>query len=263
MVSMNQSVLKPLGTSASVGDTAYSTDCLTLARAVIEDNPENGPLRLRDLLRVVTHTLTIVAKESALAREVAARSYFHANGYFKVVLFELTDGRKLRLNYWPEARAATRQEHCHNHRWGYASTVLAGDFVHETFRQTPSGLAFDHYVYTPRGERDSFDLHSAGGAFLSQTAASVLMPGDRYVLEFDVIHRFYPRTNRACSLFLQGYPIRDTTDVFVPKGIRLEASHSSPCLTVDELREACRSILELLSMMTRIEASLDTRSLSD
>lgn len=246
-VSMNQYLLTHSGAPNSVDHATYSVNCVALARAIVNQDQLDRHSRLRVIVPVVTQTVAAGIGDSALAAEISSRSYFHTNGYFKVVLFEFPDGRKLRLNYWPDAQTTKREEHCHNHRWGYASTVLAGEFVHETFRRAQAGRLFDHYVYTPRGDRETFDLHLAQKAFLIQEMAAALLAGDRYAVEFDVIHRFYPKTRAACSLFLQQPAIRNATDVFVEGGVCLEPSQPSPCLTTEQLRTACDGILAIVA----------------
>lgn len=57
----------------------------------------------------------------------AARSYWHGNGFLKVVL--LDKGYKLRLHIWFAGTSC--EENIHSHRWGFASHVLTGTLKSE------------------------------------------------------------------------------------------------------------------------------------
>lgn len=71
------------------------------------------------------------------AAEVAGRSYWHGNGFLKVVL--LDQGFKVRMHIWfPDVAC---EENIHDHRWSIASTILAGELHSEIWADTSSAHA--------------------------------------------------------------------------------------------------------------------------
>jgi hypothetical protein len=81
----------------------------------------------------VRSLLDMVRTDPSLTDEVAARSYWHSNGFAKLLvhLDPATDVR-LRLHVWSADRAAG-YENVHDHRWPFASMVLCGALEVEEF----------------------------------------------------------------------------------------------------------------------------------
>lgn len=73
----------------------------------------------------------------AWAAEVAGRSYWHGNGFLKIVL--LNQGFKLRLHLWLPCTVC--EENIHDHRWSIASAILAGELHSEIWADTDTERA--------------------------------------------------------------------------------------------------------------------------
>lgn len=71
------------------------------------------------------------------AADVALRSYWHGNGFLKIVL--LNQGFKLRLHLWFPGTAC--EENIHDHRWSIASAILAGELHSEIWADTDTKRA--------------------------------------------------------------------------------------------------------------------------
>ncbi|GAA4846088.1 hypothetical protein GCM10023201_42030 [Actinomycetospora corticicola] len=155
--------------------------------------------------------------------EIAARSYWHSNGFAKIVLAtddDGEDGGKLRLHVWPEALddAPRGESDPHGHRWDFASTVLVGkgfDVVEYQLVEQGGDL-YGGYEYDPRtGLRGGIEVQLQAGP-------SLLRPvGDVYRCPTDVLHTVEPRGRGvAATLVLQGPVVHDSTWVYRREPLR-------------------------------------------
>lgn len=133
-----------------------------------------------------------VLTHPVLLAEVANRSYHHGNGFLKVVL-AAHDGWKLRLHIW--FPGAPCEENIHDHRWSFASTILCGELLSETFVDDASGpVVGQEYLYHARhGNEDSRKVAASQFRLRSQ-GRLMRRTGDAYFLPESVLHRIcdYP-----------------------------------------------------------------------
>jgi hypothetical protein len=119
----------------------------------------NGHVRandLRNLARLVQERGTIfrarlgeLTYDGRLAADVAARSYWHSNGFAKLVLHvDDANGARLRLHVWPEAsRPRTGYQNVHNHRWPFVAAVLCGAVRVQLFEEVVASTEDAPYPY--------------------------------------------------------------------------------------------------------------------
>lgn len=88
----------------------------------------------------VSLLLSAIIQAPELLASIAARSYWHGNGFLKVVL--LDEGYKLRLHIWFAGTSC--EENIHSHRWGFASHVLTGTLKSELWADAANDNVHHH-----------------------------------------------------------------------------------------------------------------------
>ena len=160
-------------------------------------------------LASITTLLSSLIQSPELLIKIAARSYWHGNGFLKVVL--LDQGYKLRLHIWFAGTAC--EENIHSHRWGFASHVLTGSLKSELWADAANDdlavsrctsdtlsanrqaatLQTKEYVYTAKHQ--SGDTHiSAHKQYIGTTCLKKLQDvtqtaGASYLMTPDQLHR--------------------------------------------------------------------------
>ena len=141
----------------------------------------------------------VLANPQLLA-QIAARSYHHGNGFLKVVLAS-QHGWKLRLHIWfPNTPC---EENIHDHRWGFASTVLCGQLLSEAFVDDVKGdITGTEYLYHARQHDDDSQKHSQGRFFLRSLGQQYRSIGEAYFLPTSVLHRIcdYPHKGLVATM---------------------------------------------------------------
>lgn len=154
----------------------------------------------------------LVADESRLAR-VAAVSYWHPNGFAKLVLHN-GPGFRIRLHVWPAGSGRRGESDPHRHRWNFASAVLVGP-----------GLLITEHVEAERGvphircAYDGQDLAVERRVRLRAARSDIVSTREVYRTETDMIHTVLPRGDElVATLVLQGPHLAAATAVYGPNG---------------------------------------------
>ncbi len=136
-----------------------------------------------------------VLSNASLLAEVAARSYHHGNGFLKVVL-AAENGWKLRLHVWfPNTPC---EENIHDHRWSFASTVLCGHLLSETFTDDAQGtITGTEYLYHAKQQQTSSEKQLNGRFCLRSLGQQFRGVGESYVLPTAVLHRICDYSNKS------------------------------------------------------------------
>lgn len=157
----------------------------------------------------MTSLLSSLIQSPELLAKIAARSYWHGNGFLKVVL--LDQGYKLRLHIWFAGTSC--EENIHSHRWGFASHVLTGSLkselwadaanddlsvspcvlnTHSTNRQALT-LQTKEYVYTAKHQSGHTPVSAhkkyIGSARLKKLQNITQTAGASYLMTPDQLHR--------------------------------------------------------------------------
>lgn len=170
-------------------------------------------LLLDDRQALIVWFRSLVAVPERLARVVAS-SYWHANGFAKLVLHEAPDFR-IRLHVWPAGANRRGEPDPHSHRWDFASTVLVGDgleIVESTELLEPDS---DTDVECHRYAYDGFGLVPDMTVFLHQDRRFDVPAGGRYTTETTAIHTVAPKGNDlVATLLVQGPHVNPATAVY-------------------------------------------------
>ncbi|KOU21879.1 hypothetical protein ADK52_22590 [Streptomyces sp. WM6372] len=158
----------------------------------------------------------IMEDEDALA-EIAARSYYHANAFLKVVLLAGDKNPwKLRLHVWhPQPDAlGTITEDIHSHRWDFTTALVVGEYFAREFQIGP-GEEYYHFKYLPVGEGQAFSLEAQGTERLRSVFEAILPAGTVYHISHEVLHCISRSAGKAAaSVVLQRPAVEEFTNVF-------------------------------------------------
>lgn len=188
-------------------------------------------------------TVEALLGDSASLDDVASRSYAHPNGFRKLVIALAEDGTKLRVHRWPQGDAET--SNVHNHRWAFASAIVAGRVRSALLAIGEKGETVERYRFEPSHPGGRYTLSPAGTGALSTTSVAEFGPGSTYALSAEQLHRVRADPN-TLSLVLSGPSERDHTDVFRPAALHPQP-RDLPLLSSQEVRES----LELLAKQLR------------
>lgn len=178
-----------------------------------------APTELRSMLG------QIIEDEDQLT-EIAARSYYHANNFLKLVLMAGdANPWKLRLHVWHPQPDVTEEitEDVHSHRWDFTTALLAGEYCAREFRVDEAGDDYHHLKYLPVGADESFSLEPQGTARLLNVFEAVLPAGTVYHINHEVLHNISRSGGgAAASLVLQRPAVTEFTNVYRRSAVQTE-----------------------------------------
>jgi hypothetical protein len=175
----------------------------------------------------------------------AARSYWHPNGFAKLVLHTSTDPEfRLRLHVWPASDQPHQGEsNPHSHRWEFASTVVAGAGLHmvEYKENAHRGKLHARYRYGC-DPTDPAALRPDGEVRLLRTNAPHVRPGQVYSCDTEVVHTVVPiAAGLTATLVIQGPRRSQSTVVYCEPGQSEDQPNGE--LSESDFRRLVRSVL--------------------
>jgi hypothetical protein len=186
--------------------------------------------------------------DPARANAVARRSYWHPNGFAKLVLKSGTD-HKVRLHVWPAGSHRLGESNPHGHRWNFASTVLSGDGLEDThYRESDTGLPYESYRYAGGNAADA--VTRRGTVHLDESGRFTRANGVAYTLDTSVVHTVRPLGSALiATLVIQGPALHDDTPVYGAPGVNVdEPGHA---ISGAEVHELIRDVLAALAPQAR------------
>lgn len=214
-------------TGLLAGRAADATLLLAALKAVLADPP------------ALAAWLISFDDEERAAR-CAARSYWHPNGFAKLVL-HATPGFRIRLHVWPEGTGRHGEPNPHSHRWDFASSVLCGDgLVSTEYEESIDGAPFHRHRYTGGGIDAVLisDVHIG----LTVAGARTIATHESYDVTTDVVHTIEPLgTSLVATLLVQGPPKLDSTLVYCAPG--QQADQPGIPISADDFRKLVRDML--------------------
>jgi hypothetical protein len=163
-----------------------------------------------------------LAADEAAATEIAKRSYWHPNGFAKLVLHTGVEPEfRVRLHVWPRSEQPSRGEsNPHSHRWEFASHVLTGAGMHMVeFAETAGrGRPFRRYRYGTDPANPAA-LVADGEVRLERRAVPHAQRGDVYTCDTAVVHTVRPiDAGLTATVVIQGPRRTPTTVVYCEPG---------------------------------------------
>jgi hypothetical protein len=156
-------------------------------------------------------------------------AYRHPNGFIKIRLASLRDlGWAVRLHMWAERSS---DYDIHSHRWDFASRVLSGILMEDTYQLTASRGLYRRYRCSPSIEgRYALDLQ--GECDVELASRNRYHQGISYTRDAEVLHQSYTdSTSRAMTLFIQGPEREASTTVIRRSDSNLDRNVVAPRCT--------------------------------
>jgi hypothetical protein len=163
-----------------------------------------------------------LSQDADAVRAVARRSYWHPNGFAKLVLHTSAEPEfRIRLHVWPKSAKPSRGEsNPHSHRWEFASTVLAGEGMHmvEYEENAERGKPYRRYWYGT-DPADPAALVSDDDVRLKRVRPPHVWHGEVYTCDTAIVHTVRPvSADLTATVVVQGPRRTPTTVVYCAPG---------------------------------------------
>jgi hypothetical protein len=172
----------------------------------------------------VVGVLRKLAYDGPWATAVALRSYWHANGFAKLVLGGGTGPEStVRLHVWPKMATATDvlvPPNIHSHRWAFASVVLAGGLKIDNYDETNKRIGLGSTVYRKYAHERSatgtgLPLRLLDEVTLVHTRSHTHTVGDLHSGDTEVLHKVTPVAgDLTATVFITGPSVVDSAKVY-------------------------------------------------
>lgn len=176
---------------------------------------------------------------------VAQRSYFHGNGFLKVVL--LDKDYKLRLHVWHKGEVC--EENIHSHRWSFASTVLVGTLRSEIWRNASTNHAqaqqLLEYCYHAATAQQAPVIEPLGNCLLEMESRVAVSAGESYFMPVDQMHCINNPGEQLVATLICTSPTEVSTNRLIKTRHDIEPSTNPPRLQASQLRGALQRFLTL------------------
>ncbi len=162
---------------------------------------------------------------------IAERSYWHPNGFIKLLLDDRPRVGQLRLHVWPELPV---DDDIHGHAWHYESVVVGGELREIRYHETESneGQPIWRHSYGVVGHR-RFTLGDPCLVRLAQREHVDLRPGDRSGGMPGYVHRFFATFAPAVTMLRVGPIVNPTSFVYRAEAVPLRAVVPRPTTRAD------------------------------
>jgi len=220
--------------TALVRDDLPGLPRLAVAAGMVRDGPH-----------AFVRWLDGLTRDGPIVRTIAARSYWHPNGFAKLVLhISAQPDFKIRMHVWPESGTAKRGEsNPHSHRWEFASTLLTGRgmLVTEYQEAAEGGKPYTRYHYGTNPAEPAA-LVANGAVRLGEVKWPRLTRGDVYSCDTEVVHTAEPLgADLTATAVVQGPRRTPATAVYCAPG-ESDDQPNRP-LSVSELRLLVKAIV--------------------
>ena len=206
-----------------------------------------------DELRALAEPLGVAAlleevlRDNAHAARHAGLSYTHPLGFEKIILIDAEPDYALRVHaWWPTGTPEI--EHVHNHRFGFASTILAGGYTMRTFAISPDGDDVAEYREQTAETPPAWRLERVGENRLIVASESRLGRGAHYALAAQTLHQVDVTPGTLCiTMFLQTKVIATATRVFAQPGRHEPPLRAKKPMSVQSYRAQLDAVLAALA----------------
>ncbi|WP_328646818.1 hypothetical protein OHS58_00840 [Amycolatopsis sp. NBC_00348] len=185
-------------------------------------NLEKAAWEIRVEPRPFVSWLAGLLTNDAKVAEIAGRSYWHPNGFAKLVLHTSAEPEfRIRLHVWPESDVVSPGEsNPHSHRWEFASHILVGTGMHmvEFTEVADGGKPFRRYRYGADPAHPAA-LVTDGEVRLKRQRSPHVVRGEVYSCDMDVVHTVRPiDAGLTATVVIQGPRRTPATVVYCEPG---------------------------------------------
>jgi hypothetical protein len=185
----------------------------------------------------IRNLLSAALNSPQLLKQIAARSYWHPNGFLKLILARSSTGSTLRIHSWQQQKQqsipAGLDTDIHSHRWPFVSFVIAGALDIHEFTETPqAGDEYSKYICAPN-QSGQYKLKLLGLARLSRYKTQRLDVGKYYSIDTNILHQVFNRSQETVTIVIQGLPNRSGSLVFRKHDHQSDRQYGERPLTTD------------------------------
>lgn len=180
----------------------------------VERSPSPALAReVRDQRDQLVGTLTAILDSPSRQDAIAGRSYWHPNGFAKLVLADDPATGQLRLHVWTNV---ADDDDIHDHAWAYESTTLAGELSEIVYQKAPrgTGLQVWRHSYDRVGHRRFAMVDPTPVGLAESDWRRAYAVGDVSGGGPDHIHRFFASKAPAATLLRVGPILRRSSYVY-------------------------------------------------
>jgi hypothetical protein len=177
-----------------------------LVNSVVDGSSVGRPVLEQELRRAradLGEMLGRIGRSRSLTDEIAGRSYWHPNGFVKLVMVQHRHDGQLRLHVWP---ARPEAEDIHGHAWSYASEVVGGEVSEVPYAETDAdtGTPMWRHTYGQTAHRQFAMADPVPVRVVGSGETRVLRSGDRSGGGPQHVHRFFAVEAPAATMLRVG-----------------------------------------------------------
>jgi hypothetical protein len=206
--------------SALAGSTCVPAQQPAKTMIMISDREAmDDATRLYDAVNSVDISRTL---ELLLREPSSVVGLIHENGFHKLTLMATRLAPALRVHLWLADRHYGKVPgNIHNHRWCFASKILAGSITTASFvASSDAGQTYEHCLYDPYADPEMLYV---GSVRLKRQDVETFHVGQCYYLDSRIIHQAEPLMGQpTVTLIARSEPQRKAADVYAaerPRGL--------------------------------------------
>lgn len=198
---------------AERGGEQVSVDSVVDEKAAESDWPARLTSELEQVREGLPARLDGICRSRSQREAIAERSYWHPNGFVKLVIEDDPGAGQLRFHVWPRE---VDDDDVHAHAWWYESVVLEGELQEVVYCEAPlgEGMAMWRHSYGQTGHRRFAFVDPERVGLVRQGAPIVRRAGDRHGGPPDHVHRFGAAAAPAVTLLRVGRILRRSSPVY-------------------------------------------------
>jgi hypothetical protein len=172
---------------------------------------------------VLSALLARIAHQPRWLQKVQDASYYHRNGFDKLVLVQ-GDNFKLRLHHFRPVDKLLPSENIHDHRWPFASAIISGQLHMKLFKaNATNGVPVHQYRYNSQRGANIHRVEPIGPCRLATTDYLIYEAGSQYFMPTTALHQIvYQPGIEALTLVLTGKAERTTCRLFAKGALQEE-----------------------------------------
>lgn len=222
--------------------------------AAAAPNTVQGTSVLLDELRFcarrdqMAKVITSICESDRLLAECSSNSVSHPLGFDKLTLIA-TPSYQLKLHiWWPTTRNRTRED-IHDHRFSFASVILAGSLKTEIFRLDDSGIPMFRFTEHKDVRNGSYLFDDAGITGVRHREINIFGTGSAYFMNSEVLHRVSVDEHElVATLFLKLPSVRHKTTVLMDHPIPAKRNYSRRTIDFRTTRQKLLDFTTLAGM---------------
>lgn len=208
-----------------------------------------------DYLRVLGEKKNFVSllkkriKDLEALKDIASKSYFHSNGFDKIILSNILPNHFLRMHIW----GITSKKTCnfmgdiHNHYWDFSSIMVNGSYTSEYFVISEKGKKMEKYQYI--AEADRYSLKHLGQEKFQCVQKCYMSEGSFYTQSQSFLHKVSSAPDYlTITLVLQGPNLTNFNEIYTEEKVDISKTLVDvERMTVNELSKKLNYVLEYLN----------------